>query len=249
MKRSILALALVTISAAAFAQSRWNAAVQYIFIGNEAVATGGTSVASGRFNGSCYGGTGLDVVFRYKVNDHWSVQTGLGVATLGFDYSISSDYSLLNTKTRYVTNTIGFGTMELPASVIYSFNPNCRNWRWFVGGGVKMVSHGGEMDKDQLTLFDEASGTNYFLSQDMHVNSFTTGSGHLMVGREKLMKKGGSWSIALIGNKGAGNVMATSTVKYNVDGTAFEHVFTNYGDYIALSFIYNFRPFGSAKAQ
>ena len=250
MRKLYFLLALAASSSAAFAQSNWSMGLQWFCIGNDAKFTGGMSQTTGRFNGSCYGGTGLGINFKYTANDHWSFQAGLNAGSLGFDYSITNDYSLLTRNRKYSSNTASFGIAELPATVIYNFNPNCKNFRWIVGAGAKLVTHGEEIEKEIRSDLEECptGAISTYLTQQMHVNSFATGTGHIMFGIEKLKKKGSIWSVQLIYNKGF-EAIATSTVKYDVEGKNYEHRFTNYGDYFALAFNYYFRPFGSRKAQ
>ena len=251
MKKMYFLLALTVSSSAALAQSNWSMALQWVCIGNDAKYTGGMADANARFNGSCYGGTGLGVAFRYKANDHWSLQTGLNASSLGFDYSIANDYSFLNKQRTYRTNTSSFGIGEIPLTAIYNFNPNCKNFRWIVGAGAKLVTHGEEIDKTvKADLEESPTGSNVstYLNQRMHVRSFATGTGHLMFGIEKLKKRGNMWNVQFIFNKGF-EAVATSTVTYDIDGRSYEHQFTNYGDYFALAFNYYFKPFGSKKVQ
>lgn len=249
MKKLYILLAFTLSSSAIMAQSKWSMALGWSAIGNDAKYTGGMAQANGRFNGSCYGGAGVGVAFRYKITDSWSFQTGLNAGSLGFDYSIANDYSLLSSNRNYSSNTSSFGTGEIPATLIYNFNTNCRNYRWIVGAGVKLAWHGEEMDKEiRADLEENGTAVNTYLNQQMHVNSFATGTGHIMFGIEKLMKRGNMWNVQFIYNKGF-EAVATSTVTYDVDGINYAHEFTNYGDYFALAFNYYFKPFGSRKVK
>lgn len=249
MKKLYILLAFALSSSAVTAQSNWSMGLQWAAIGNDAQYTGGMAEANGRFNGSCYGGANLGVSFRYRISDHWGFQTGLNAGSLGFDYSISSDYSLLNKNRNYSTNTSSFGIGEIPATIIYSFNPNCRNYRWIVGAGARLVWHGEEIDQEVRADLEESGNTvNTYLDQQMHVNSFAAGTGHILFGIEKLRSKGNMWNVQLVYNKGF-KAIASSTVSYDVEGKNYEHTFTNYGDYFALAFNYYFKPFGSSKIR
>lgn len=247
MKKLYTIFALTCISAAAIAQN-WSMGLQIASVSNKSRYTGGMSEANGRFHHNPYGGGSFNVLFRYKVNDHWSFQTGLGFTGLGFNYAVANDYSLLGKDGQYLSNSASFCTSEIPAVAIYSFKPNCRNSRLFAGGGVRMVMNSDITTSRTHVAPDEASGmTNSpYLDQTMYASAFTSVGGNFMFGIEKMFKKGSMFQLAVIGNKGFMDV-ATSTVNYSADGKEYQHTFTNSGDYWGVAFTYYFKPFQCGK--
>ncbi len=250
-KLFILAAALVIVTGAS-AQSSWRVGITAGSFGNHAQFNGGMQNASALFTANPYGSAGLGVLFRKTINNHLSFQTGLNFSSLGFEYAMARDYSLTRPMDHYMVNRVSLGIASIPATLIWNFNPNCKNVRWFVGGGFSLVGHGDKnTDKhvdaspqDQQAL--GLNGTDY-INQTVSSSAFTVLNGHLMGGVEKMFKKGGMLSFAVYLNRGFTPV-ATSTVNYSVNGTLYNHSFKNYNNNLGLTLTYYFRNFkGSLK--
>jgi hypothetical protein len=249
MKRNLLLLAFSVITFSSFAQSNWSMGIQLASVGNDAVYSGGMSGADARFHQNPFNGGSLAFIFRYKISDRWTMQTGLGFTELGFSYAIANNYSLLRRSEHFTFNNSNVCVSEVPAMALYTFKPNCRSWRYFAGIGGKLVINSGETTMDITTHPDESVGVtgNTFIEQHMHADAFISPCGTFTFGIEKLMKRGNIFSISLVANKGFMEI-TNSTVRYDLDGTTYEHSFTNYGDYCGLALAYHFKPFGSKKA-
>lgn len=209
--------------------------------------------ASALFSVDKYGSGALGLAFRKTINSHLSFQTGVSLSSLGFAYAIARDYNLTRPHDQHMVNRVDVGTATIPATLIWNFNPNCRNVRWFVGGGLSMVMHGNATSTERVTP-DEAgqpapglNGSDY-LSQTVTSGPFSVLNVHLMGGVEKLLKKGGILSLAVYVNRGFAPV-ALSDVIYSVNGTIYEHSFRNYNSFCGLAVTYYFKPFRSKAGR
>ncbi len=203
--------------------------------------------ANGNFHHDDYGTGAFNFVARKTINPHWSFQTGFGFSSVGFNFTITQDYSLLNPDGQYTGNSIECNTVVLPATIVYNTNLTCRNWRWFIGGGLSFISHSNEKDDDvEMDVMDNSSIAN--LTQSYDFNGGFTLNGHLIGGIEKVFRNQSILSFGLIGSLGTSTV-GTTSVSYTLDGTDYNHSFTNRGNYFGCYINYYFRPLGSKKAK
>lgn len=245
MKKLItLAAALVLVTGAS-AQSSWRMGVTLGAFGNHSQFSGGMQNASALFTQNPYGTGGIGVLFRKTLNTHLSFQTGLSFGSLGFEYGMARNYNLTRPFDHYMVNRVSLGTATIPATLIWNFNPNCKNVRWFVGGGLSLVMHGDDKNASKnVNAPDQSMGLNGndYLKQTVSSSSFMVLNGHVMGGVEKLLKKGGMISLALYLNRGFTPV-ATSNVEYSVNGMVYNHSFRNFNNYAGLTLTYYFKNF------
>ncbi len=212
--------------------------------GNHSTYAGGSSDANALFYHNDYGRAALGFTARYFFDNHWSVQSGLGISSIGFEYALAKDYSLLKKDDHFTKNNLGIGVLQIPLTVIYAFNPNCKNSRWFVGAGFSTMRNFTNVNQTQHALpTGDAASSSLYLDQTITANKFTVLTGQLMGGREKIFKHGSILQLALIANFGFSNI-ATSTVTYTVDNKLYSHSFTNRGNYCGFMLTYYFKPIG-----
>ncbi len=248
--KKLLTLAAFVIVTSVAAQSSWRMGISAGAFGNHSQFNGGMQNANALFTQSHFGSPGLGLVFRKTINNHLSFQTGLNFRQMGFEYTMARNYNLTKPMSHYMVNRVGMATASIPATLIWNFNPNCKNVRWFVGGGLSLVGVGAQVrDRDVDAGEDAPSGLsgNDFLSQTVTPGSTLVLNGHLMGGFEKMMKKGGMWSLAMWLNRGFAPV-AYSDVTYSVNGTLYNHSFKNYNHYAGLTLTYYFKNFKSGTA-
>jgi hypothetical protein len=245
MKKSLSALLFVGAVIGASAQTGISYGASFSLAGNQSTLTGGSSDANALFNHNDYGKATLGFTARYFLNSHWSVQSGMGLSSIGFEYDLAKDYSLLKKDDHFTKNSLGIGVLQIPLTAIYAFNPNCKNSRWFVGAGFSTMSNFANVNKTQHALPTGSDGTSnsLYLDQTITANKFTILTGQLMGGREKTLKQGGIIQLGLIANFGFSKI-ATSTVTYTVDNKLYTHSFTNYGNYCGFVLTYYFKPKG-----
>lgn len=240
-----MAAALVIVTAGS-AQSSWRMGITLGALGNHAQYNGGMQTASALFTANKYGTGALGLTFRKTINDHLSFQTGFNFSSLGFEYALARDYSLTRPFEHHVVNRVNIGKATIPATLIWNFNPNCRNVRWFVGGGLSLVHLGHARGKnvspdeaDQASL--GLNGSDY-LSQTVTPGASAVVNAHLMGGVEKLFKRGSMLSLALYLNRGFAPV-AFSDVTYSVNGAVYNHSFKNFNNFGGLMLTYYLKPF------
>src|SRR6185369_12370364 len=139
MKKILTLAAALVIVTSASAQSSWRMGITAGSFGNHPQFNGGMTNASALFTPNPYGTGALGLVFRKTISNHLSFQTGLNFGSLGFEYAMARDYNLTRPFEHYMVNKVRLGTATIPATAIWNFNPNCRNVRWFVGGGLSLV--------------------------------------------------------------------------------------------------------------
>jgi hypothetical protein len=252
MKKILTLAAALVICASATAQTGWRVGVTAGSFGNHSNFSGGNSNASALFMHQKYGSGMLGVLFRKQINNHWSIQTGLNFSSVGFQYAMAKDYSLTQPKSHYMLNKVSTGIGSIPATIIYNFNPNCKNVRWFVGAGVSLVGGGSTFKSDSK----EASSTEATsmgvssagMTQTVSSSPFTVLNGHWMFGVEKMYRRGTMLSLTAWFNRGF-TPIATSSVTYNVNGQTYNHTFTNFNNYAGLTLSYYFKTLVSHKTK
>ncbi|HYG51999.1 MAG TPA: outer membrane beta-barrel protein [Flavobacteriales bacterium] len=241
-KLFIFSIALVAASGV-HAQSSWSLGISGASLGNHSYYSGGMADAHANFHHDDFGTGSLGFVARKTLCPHWSFQTGFGFSSIGFNFALAQDYSLLNEDSQWIGASVSSGVVNIPASIIYNTNLNCRNWRWFVGGGFSTVMSGQTSGSTEGTATAE-DNTTVSLSTNYHSPAFTRVHGHLMGGIEKVYKRGAMLSFGLMLNGGLSS-LATTDVTYTLDGKTYNHTFTNRGNYCGLFINYYFRPWGS----
>lgn len=211
--------------------------------GNNSYFIGGSDQAHGSFHRNVFGTASLNFSARYFLNETWSVQSGIGFTELGFESGFTQNYSLIKNN-HFVLNRQSLPVTQIPLMGIYSFKPDCKNRNWFIGAGFNFMFVGKKnneikqpaMAGDELNLLPEV--LNY--TSELRVTKKSTPSIQFMAGREKKFSKGNRLSVAFLYNIGLTGTMATSSVAYTIDGTDYNHIFSNRGDFAGLCFTYYF---------
>ena len=244
MKKIILLSALL-ISSTIYAQGNWRMGLSLSAVGNKSSFSGGMHEANARFHHNEMGTGVFSLSFRKSINPHFSWQTGLQFSSIGFNYAIAEDYSLMNKHEQYTTNELNVSTVAIPVSLIFHFNPNCKNFRWYVGGGLSLVGVGTPKTLTQnVSPTDEANVNPAadYLNQTIEVKSNAAINGHLVGGVDKIFKSGRILSLGVVLNGGVTELM-NSTVNYSLNNQTYNHSFTNFGNYAGLQLSYYFKPF------
>jgi hypothetical protein len=252
MKKMILFITATAMCATTFAQSSWTMGLGLATCVNHSQYSGGMSDANARFTINPHGDGMWGVVFRKKMSDHFSFQTGLKFSQLGYNFAIAENYSFLKMNGHYTSINTGIPVLNVPATAIYNSNTNCRNYRWFVGVGASLTSSSKTINASKdASGFNETSqntSSSDQLHADIHSSAFAVLNGQLLGGVEKIFKSGRMLSCALIWNKGF-TPIATANVNYTIDGQNYHHTFTNYGNYWGLSLTYYLKPFKGKNAN
>jgi hypothetical protein len=245
MKKILATLVFTGSVMGASAQKGFKYGVTFGLGGNNSNYSGGTADANALFYHNDFGKANLGFTARYFFDDHWSVQSGLGISEIGFEFALAKDYSLLKKDDHFTKNNMGITVMQVPITAIYAFKPNCKNIRWFVGAGISSMTNFSNVNQTTHVTpkaGDIANNTDY-LDQTINAEKFTVINGQLMGGIEKIFKKGSILQLALITNLGFSNI-ATSSVTYQVDNIKYSHTFSNKGDYSGLTLTYYFKSIG-----
>ena len=245
MKKIVAFLLLSIFLVEAIAQTGFRYGVTLGLSGNQSNYSGGSSDANALFQHNDFGKANLGFTARYFFDDHWSVQSGLGVSEIGFEFALAKDYSLLKKDDHFTKNNMGITVMQVPITAIYAFKPNCKNTRWFVGAGISSMTNFNNFNQSSHATpkgEDIVNNSNY-LDQTVNAEKFTVINGQLMGGIEKTFKKGNMLQLALITNFGFSNI-ATSNVTYMVENKKYTHSFSNKGDYSGFMLTYYFKPIG-----
>jgi hypothetical protein len=220
--------------------------------GNHSYFVGGSEQANAGFYSNVYGSGAINFTARYFLSEKWSLQSGLGFTSVGFETGMAKNYSLLKND-HFITARQEVNMGQIPFLVIYSFKPDCKNKNWFLGAGFNFLF---SSSKNNETLFPAQPGeeinllptvTNY--SVDLSVQKKNTPAFQFMAGREKKFNKGNRLSLAFVWNIGLVGTMSTSTVNYTAENTNFQHIFSNRGDFAGLYFTYTFSSKQSRKTS
>ncbi len=245
MKKILISLVFAGSLMGASAQKGFKYGVTFGLGGNNSNYSGGSADANALFHHNDFGKANLGFTARYFFDEHWSVQSGLGISDIGFEFALAKDYSLMKKDDHFTKNNMGITVMQVPITAIYAFKPNCKNTRWFVGVGISSMTNFNNFNQSSHATpkgEDIVNNSNY-LDQTVNAEKFTVINGQLMGGIEKILKKGSILQLALITNLGFSNI-ATSTVTYMVDNKKYTHSFTNKGDYSGLILTYYFKSIG-----
>jgi hypothetical protein len=250
MKKTIIFLAVAISSLHATAQetNTWRFGLQSGFQGNRSQYVGGMSNANARFHQSPFGAGAFGLVARYDLNNHWMFTTGIGSIASGFEFAIAENYSFVGPSKRFTQIKAGGPNFEIPLLVSYKFNPNCKNWRWFISGGVANVFVKNQnISKSANQSNDGPSSTNY-LSADITSRSGNNLQARWVIGREKMFKCGSILSLSLLLNLGF-TELSHATVNYTIDGQSYQHEFSNKGTFIGFRVSYFLKPINSFRTK
>jgi hypothetical protein len=207
---------------------------------NNLKLTGGMENANGRFKQKTFGAPAINLVARYDFDNHWMIESGVGLNAIGFSYSILENYSLVDfPKDKSSELKTIFAAFEVPLMAYYKFNPNCKNARWIVGAGAVPTLYEDKTSDQEFSFSNEGISTNRLNSQ-----SVSSGGSSVVlrysVGREKVFKNGSILQASALANIGLRKV-ASSTVSYNLDNENYSHTFSNNGSSVALRVAYLIR--------
>ena len=223
----IVVCVFAAISATAQETDRLRLGMQLGTSSNYARMSGGMEHANGRFRQNDFGAANINIIARYDVNSHWMLESGLGINTFGFSYSISEDYSLRNSREKLASLQTDFAALEMPVDIFYKFRLNCRNVRAVLGMGVAPTFIGAQHIEKDFSVTSEGTSGNYLKSYTV------AGDNSVMflryhVGIEKLFRNGSVFRASILINIGFSDI-ARSAVDYTLDNENYSHSFTNSG--------------------
>lgn len=224
----------------------WRMGIQTGFHSNKSKFYGGMSNANARFHQNRFGAIALDFIVRYDINPHWKIESGLNFNRAGFEFTLAENYSFTQRGNRYSRVRTEFGMIEIPAMISYKFKPDCKNKKWFVSAGFAGIFIPEKENGDEIIPASDGPASSTYLSAISSSNKGKYVHARFMIGREKVFKKGNILSAALVLNLGVKEMIHT-TAKYTVDGTEYNHEFTNKGSFIGLRVAYYLRPFKTQK--
>lgn len=254
MKKLLTLVAAFAICTSISAQNGWRIGVTAGSFGNGSCFSGGDITASALFTHQKFHTGMIGILFRKQMTNHLSFQTGLNFSSLGFQYGMARDYSLMQPKSQFMMNQVGTGLASIPATLIWNFNPNCKNVRWFVGAGISLVNHGASSNTSKTTEPSQTEAANLGITsganmtQTVSSGPFTVLNAHCMFGVEKMYRRGTMLSLAAYFNGGFTPV-ATSNVTYTVNGQTYNHSFTNFNNYAGLTLSYYFKTLSCHKTK
>ncbi|HRG58352.1 MAG TPA: outer membrane beta-barrel protein [Bacteroidia bacterium] len=220
---------------------------------NASQLSGGSDLAHAGFYKHNFGTASLNFHGRYFVDDKWSLQTGIGFTSIGFEFGFAKNYSLIKND-HFIKSTASINVTQIPLLLIYNFKPDCKKKSWVVGAGFNFMFS----DKAVNTVIypEQSKNESIYLpqltnfSQTVTAGKFSTTNLQLMVGREKKFNKGNRLSFNFVWNISMAGDIAQSKVNYTLDGTDYEHIFSNQGHYAGFSIAYLFSTKSTrAKAE
>lgn len=245
MKKLLLALLTAgTMCVSAQEDGTWRIGVQLGMSANKSKFSGGMSDANARFHQNAYGAGALDILVRYDFNKRWKLESGLNLNSIGFEFVLAENYNFLQKGPRKSQVRSSAGMLEIPVMVSYKFNPNCKNTKWFIGAGIANMFVGKHNQDKTFTPNSDGPSNVTYLSSSTTVNGGMYFAGRLIVGRERVFKRGGILSASVLFNIGFKEI-AKAKVEYTIDGNLYQHEFSNKGSYIGLRLGYCFKPIKS----
>ncbi len=229
----------------------WAVGLNFSATGNYSKFSGGMSDAHARFNHNNFATGSLNILFQKQYTQNLFLQTGFGFTEIGFETSISNNYSFYNIENRFTALRTNIAVVEIPLTAIYKFNYDCKHKRWYLGLGTKWIFNGESTDitkPDKKSLSEDVPQINNDanLVQHTYANPISTLTSHFIVGREKIRKNGHLMGWGFVYNQGFKTV-AKADVTYTLDGTNYTHTFSNKATYCGLYFQYFFKPIKSKK--
>jgi hypothetical protein len=250
MKKIILlsAIALNSLFVKAQENNTWRWGAQIGMHGNQAKFAGGMANANARFHQNPFGSPALNFNVRYDYNQRWAFTSGLGFSSIGYEFAIAENYSFLNKNKRYTSINSSVGLVEIPLLAIYKFKQNCNNWKWVASGGFVGVVYGAQTNDKQFNPNNDGQTSQPYISSTTTTNGGGNVHARFLIGKEKLFRNGSIFNASFIWNAGFG-IMATSTVKYTIDGQNYEHKFNNTGNFFGVRFAYFLKPCKNVSAK
>jgi hypothetical protein len=241
MKNTILGLAtFLSLALSAQETNAWRWGVQLGLQGNKSQYVGGDADAHARFHQHEYGTGAFALLGRYDINPKWAVQAGVDVSSIGYEFGIAEHYSFTNFTKRFTNVGSKSPVLAVPLMGFYKFNPNCNNWKWFVGAGGT-VSFVGETKTIKAESKEEAGNTPYELYTETTISKAGHATLRFTAGREKVFKSGSIFSWSFLWNLGL-DPMAKTLVKYKIENKNYQHYFENNGHYFGIRLSYFFKP-------
>jgi hypothetical protein len=245
MKNAVLLLLTCFVLSGFSQQDRsWSFGLQWGIQGNRSRLTGGMENANARFQHNPYGSGALDFIARYDYNKHWMFMSGLGFGSYGFDFALSQDYSLVGGRAEKRLSTLKsqFGAISVPTMIYYKFNPNCRGVKLLIGAGFVNTLTGSKTVTATFIENQENNTNGNYLTTNAASNGGLSTMLRFSIGSEKQFKKGSILNASFLFNVGLKQI-AKANVTYVVDGKAYNHEFTNRGNFIGFRLAYFFKPF------
>lgn len=220
---------------------------------NYAQLIGGTDLAHANFYQHDYGTGAFNFNARWFINDKWSVQSGIGFTSLGFEYGFAKNYSLIKND-HFINSKASIEVTQIPLMAIYNFKPDCKNKSWVLGAGFNFMFSDKAVNntiypnqsKNESIVIPELTS----FSHTFNTRKISTANFQLMFGREKKFNKGNRLAVNAVWNIGLAGEIAKSTVSYTIAGNTYEHIFSNNGHYAGISISYLFSNKASrAKAD
>ena len=243
MKKGLVFILAICFSTLSIAQTGLSYGISLGVSGNGADYLSGDSDANALFYNNDFGKGNINFTARYFFNEHWSLQSGLGFSSIGFNFALAKDYSLLKKEDHFTQNNLSISILQVPVTAIYAFTPTCKNSRWFICAGFATMSNYENTNKESTTSSEEVDATNnpYSLEQTVTSEQFTVLTGQFIGGIEKVFNKGGILQLAAVANWGFSNI-AYSTVSYTINNKDYSHTFSNKGNYFGFAVTYYFKP-------
>ncbi|MBU1720292.1 MAG: hypothetical protein KKA07_14610, partial [Bacteroidetes bacterium] len=209
----------------------------------------GMTTAHARFSADGFSASSFDLTARFDQNDRIMILTGLGFTQTGFDFAIAENYSLLSRYREYTTIRSALPEVQIPFLVAWKSRINCRNHRYFIGGGLVMNFMGDTLINEYYVAGNEVvtADTSYMSANFTAVHQARIDP-RIIAGVEKVFRKGGMFSVSLVAHFGTKRLL-DATVRYSLDGSSYWHHFASNGTYLGLNFSWYFRPFGWKKRQ
>jgi len=235
----IIGIGLMSLSLSGQEKSGWRIGAEIGNCANSSKYSGGTLVANARFNQSVFYAPNLNIVARYDFNKHWMAISGVGFNAIGFGFSLSEDYKLLDRAKRFSDNKNAFAAIEIPIALNYKFNLNCKNSRWLMGAGMVPTFIGKQTIDNTYSVNNEDNSVSYITSHSDTKKDW----GLLLrysVSREKVFHNGSILQASLLVNFVL-NTIAKSTVNYQLDNQNYSHTFSNKGGSAGIRVTYFFK--------
>lgn len=249
MKKTLIAI-LALGSSIVFAQENntWRWGLQWGAHGNESSFSDGDADANARFHHNAHSSGILNAVVRYDFNNHWMIEGGMGINSIGFNDAIAENYSFIHPGKRFTEVNTKVGLAELPVMISYKFNPNCKNWKWFLSAGGAGVIVSDVQKYNEAIKGNDGPSNVVYLSNTTTSNKGTYLNLRFAVGREKVYQSGRIFNWAFVWNAGF-NSLATSKVNYTIDNQAYTHSFTNNGNFFGFRLAYYFKPLNNVSTK
>lgn len=239
--KTAVSLILILFATTAFAQNKLRLGIGLGSVANKSYYVSGNETASALFTNHDLGAGLISFIANKEIGKRFSIQGSLSFTEIGFHYSLSKNYSLLNPESKFnnvkAANCIG----TIPVLFNIHSNLNCRNWRWVAGIGPELLYSFEDFNATVEGSDNKEDVVNSSMSQKAMIPAFTAFNLIWQVSREKQLKKGGLFRIGIVASHGFSE-LGFSTVEYNVDGSAYSHSFSTKGSYAGLNINWLFRP-------